>query len=403
MEYYDTSYESLKTFCHELPKIELHAHLHGSIRPSTLLELLENRNNCDQNDLMSLKESLTKKGNNERSLNDCFRIFKGIHEAVRTKCSLRRIVRECLDDFSQENVVYLELRSTPRCLDDSSGNGKEEYVRVVIESIKEWERNIREKCIGDEPDIMQVRLLLSIDRAGSLNDALDTVEMAHRFRCDDKNRSDPMVVGIDLGGNPTVGRGEFGKRYQPALERARKLGILISVHTAEVWDDEELKCIMNFLPERIGHLVCISEEMLKHYFMNEIAILSTIEICLTSNSMTRPELKDCNSVQNMNECYKLRKGDCQIFSNLGIHGLKQHPLRKLMKTTHPICLCTDDRGVFENSLSDEYIKAALAFNLRSEEIKEIALRAIPGIFSSELVKNTIRKNMTRKMKNLISK
>ena len=52
-----------------------------------------------------------------RDLRKCFGIFNEIHKLIRTTDALRRIVQEVLEDFMADNVIYLELRSTPRALE----------------------------------------------------------------------------------------------------------------------------------------------------------------------------------------------------------------------------------------------------------------------------------------------
>lgn len=382
--------QTLYNYCKALPKIELHAHLHGSVRETTLLHLLETQNTLDDDTRRLLLK------NEERNLEDCFRMFKALHRAVQSEAALRRIVKECLDDFDAENCVYLELRSTPRRLsaDDVDERG---YVRIVLDEIEEWRSKHSATRMSDD-DVMDVRLLLSIDRSGTMEDGMRTVEMAHQYwwrakESSDGDNSDPIVVGIDLGGNPTVGTGEFVSRFQPCLQRARELGMPVSVHTAEVWHEQELCDILKFWPDRIGHLVCISNDLLQKHFLNKYDVSSspqssmpTIEICLTSNSKTRPELYDCHSLEKADNCpdgCALSKSEwpCDAsFLPICLCGFRQHPLAELIRTSYPICLCTDDRGVFQNTLSDEYFKAAQAFHLSLDDLCDLAFRAIPGIF-----------------------
>ena len=52
-----------------------------------------------------------------RDLAKCFGIFAVIHRMIKTSETLTRIIREVLDDFMADNVIYLELRSTPRDLE----------------------------------------------------------------------------------------------------------------------------------------------------------------------------------------------------------------------------------------------------------------------------------------------
>lgn len=52
----------------------------------------------------------------ERNLTKCFRIFHAIHGMIKTKETVSRIIDEVLNDFMEDNVIYLELRTTPRDL-----------------------------------------------------------------------------------------------------------------------------------------------------------------------------------------------------------------------------------------------------------------------------------------------
>ena len=104
--------------CRRLPKVELHAHLHGSARLCTIADLAPP--GVDQALLTS---------DTERSLEGCFAIFGAIHRTVTTLAAVRRITAEVLSDFAAENVKYLEMRTTPRALADADIEG---YVRAGL-------------------------------------------------------------------------------------------------------------------------------------------------------------------------------------------------------------------------------------------------------------------------------
>ena len=99
----------MAALCHRLPKVELHAHLHGSARLCTIADLAPP--GVDQALLTS---------DTERSLEGCFAIFGAIHRTVTTLAAVRRITAEVLSDFAADNVKYLELRTTPRALAGST-------------------------------------------------------------------------------------------------------------------------------------------------------------------------------------------------------------------------------------------------------------------------------------------
>ena len=76
--------------CRRLPKVELHAHLHGSARLCTIADLAPP--GVDQALLTS---------DTERSLEGCFAIFGAIHRTVTTLAAVRRITAEVLSDFAK--------------------------------------------------------------------------------------------------------------------------------------------------------------------------------------------------------------------------------------------------------------------------------------------------------------
>ena len=95
-----------------------------------------------------------------------------------------------MTEFANDNVKYLELRTTPRAL--PGGLPRSSYVSAVLQGLEDADQ--------DGLDIT-VRLLLAIDRGQhSAKDAADIVDLADNFRRESAGR----VVGIDLSGNPEV-------------------------------------------------------------------------------------------------------------------------------------------------------------------------------------------------------
>ena len=202
--------------CRRLPKAELHAHLHGCARLSTIAELAP----------PGVDTSAIRIGaDDDRSLDMCFGIFAAIHKTITNLAAVRRVCREVLEDFAADNVQYLELRSTPRALSDADA---EAYVRTVLEELAAHEARF---------PAMVVRLLLSIDRTAGLEKAIETVMLAARLRAEgeDGKGHGKYIVGIDFSGNPT--KGSFAD-YVPAFKLAREqCGLRIAVHAGEVRAD----------------------------------------------------------------------------------------------------------------------------------------------------------------------
>ncbi|XP_051124730.1 N6-mAMP deaminase [Andrographis paniculata] len=344
-----------------MPKIELHAHLNGSIRDSTLLELARGLGEKGDIVFSDVEQVIMK---NDRSLSEVFKLFDLIHIITTDHETVTRITREVIEDFAAENVVYLELRTTPK-RNDCKGMSKRSYVEAVLEGIRSV--NSVEVDLSDEvvnPDTatshvvgdisngeaskkVYVRLLLSIDRRETAEAAMETVKLALELR-------NMGIVGIDLSGNPVVGE---WKTFLPALEFAKKQGLSVTLHCGEVYNPDEIRAMLDFLPKRIGHACCFGEDEWKTLKTLGIAV----EICLTSNIRTE-----------------------------SVASVEVHHFADLYETNHPLILCTDDSGVFSTTLSAEYLLASSAFGLGRMEMFELSRKGIDYIFASDRVKRELK-------------
>ncbi|PKI61008.1 hypothetical protein CRG98_018570 [Punica granatum] len=317
-----------------VPKVELHAHLNGSIRDSTLLELARTLGEKGTIVFSEVEHVIRK---NDRSLKEVFKLFDLIHILTTDHSTLTRITKEVVEDFASENVIYLELRTTPK-KNDSIEMTKRSYMDAVIKGLRaitavdvdfgchdmESKGSTNLQPINDVNNLsprkkIYVRLLLSIDRRESTASAMETVKLALEMQ-------ELGVVGIDLSGNPVIGE---WVTFLPALVFAREQGFRITLHCGEV------------------------------------------EICLTSNIMT------------------------ETISSVDVHHFAD-----LYKEKHPLVLCTDDSGVFSTSLSKEYSLAASSFGIGKEEMLRLAKSAVEFIFSGEEVKRELREIFDSTMKEL---
>jgi adenosine deaminase len=233
------------SFYQQLPKAELHAHLHGSVRPATLLEL-------------GLAHPMTTA---LPELSKAFEYFSAVHALVTSYSILRRIALEAVEDCSADGVVHLELRTTPKSR-PALGITKRGYVETVLRALND----------ASEKHNMSVGLILSINRTEPLAEATDTVRLACEF-------STQGVVGVDLSGDPTAG--SFAT-FLPALQQARSHGMPITVHFAEVQNTEEAWQILQFAPERLGHACFMDSPIAEELRKRRIPV----EVCLTSNLKT---------------------------------------------------------------------------------------------------------------------
>lgn len=165
----------------------------------------------------------------------CFGKFKYAHDLTNTPEQLAIATRRVIEEFADENAIYLELRSTPRKNEFMS---KLEYVSTICETIYE--------CSEKRPEIM-VKYLPSIDRAQSVAENQETLDIIIQLLEDYSS----VIVGLDLNGNPSLGN--FND-LKPILSQARREGLRLAVHCSEIAGRvEETREVLEFGVDRIGH------------------------------------------------------------------------------------------------------------------------------------------------------
>lgn len=165
--------------------------------------------------------------------------------------------KNVIKDFSEDNVVYLELRTTPRKTEKIS---KLQYIETVIKTII--------VCQEKFPNIL-VKLIPSIDRSQGLESAEENLDLILKL----KEIYPKIIKGIDLSGDPV--KSEF-KIYKNLLEKARNNGLKLALHCGEILNDEEVTEMLNFGMDRLGHGTFINPDLLVDQNI-------PIECCLTSN------------------------------------------------------------------------------------------------------------------------
>jgi adenosine deaminase len=410
-----------------LPKVELHAHLNGSLPPQTL-RFLQEGSPEDIRRAAELRHTATASSPRfacawetqrlatanggdtgperiQTTLSDAFERFREVHAATDGAERVRIAARDCVTAFAADGCAYLELRTTPRALvvaapgpqpegeigtstsDVGALSPKGAYLEAVLlgvrdavfalsprpsvapgsdSAVSEAELEFDMSC-GAAPIV--VRVIVSCNRALGLAEAAENVTEAvraverarlaplyrdGRVACDGTSACDPLVVGVELSGDPT--RGD-ARDFLGVLQTARDAGLRTSIHVGEVRDtDEETAAMLRWRPDRIGHAVFLNEET--RALMHELRI--PLEACLTSNLVT-------DSVDSYSE----------------------HHARELLVQDYPVVFCTDDAGIFDTSLSSEYLLAADHLHLSVSQLWALARRAMDYAFCSEEVSRRV--------------
>ncbi|XP_017486148.1 PREDICTED: adenosine deaminase-like protein [Rhagoletis zephyria] len=328
-------------FVRNMPKIELHAHLNGSLSTKSIKELGELLYGGNTIEFLRLSEQFINFENVD--LDGCFKKFHFMHELTSTKKGLQLATKLAIRDFSKDNVIYLELRTTPK---QNSVMSKQEYMECVLSVIDR----------SNKTENIRVNLIPSIDRSKDFAEAEDTINIILQLR----NKYEDIITGIDVSGNPNIG--EF-EQFIPVLEKARKNNLKLALHCAEIDKPLEIEKMIKFGMDRCGHGTFLSEFQLRELGRKNTAI----ECCLTSNVK------------------------CGTVRNYGDHHFKRIFQNKIA----PVVICTDDCGVFDTTLSKEYELAKKNFKLNDDDLLQITLNAVEHAFIKESAKLELRQKVQR--------
>ncbi|KAI2612053.1 Metallo-dependent hydrolase [Hypoxylon fragiforme] len=326
-----------------MPKIELHAHLTGSISRQCLHEIWQGKKAIGATDLED-PLLIMPPGRHDYDLKTFFPLFSSyIYNLVNDAASVEHSTKSVFRDFAQDGVVYLELRTTPRAM-PSAGLDKAGYVRTVLRALDAAAR---------ETPTLHARLILSIDRRNTLAEALEVVSLATAFR-------DQGVVAIDLCGDPMKGDVSL---FTPAVEKARAAGLKVTIHFAEAEasaSEAELATIMAWMPHRLGHVIHVPDAV-KRQISARTGI--GLELCLS----------------------------CNVHAKMIVGSFEAHHFGEWWRVEGPVVVpCTDDVGVFESPLSNEWMLIQKHFQLRREEVLTLARKGIDVIFGGDDEKERLR-------------
>lgn len=174
-----------KSFYQSLPKVELHRHLEGSLRLSTLLELAETHKlDLPISNPHLLRGMVQVQKDDPFTFQNFLSKFETLRLFYLSPEVIQRITIEAIEDAAQDNVRYMELRFTPVALSKAKNYPLGEVIDWVIESVGK----------AEEQYGITTRLIASVNRHESLELAEKVTELAI-------DRMGNGIVGLDLAGS----------------------------------------------------------------------------------------------------------------------------------------------------------------------------------------------------------
>jgi adenosine deaminase len=311
-----------------LPKVELHRHLEGSLRLGTLLEI--GRSHGMPLGTGRLRDLVQVQADDKLTFENFLSKFQTLRMFYRSPEAIHRITRECIEDAARDNVRYLELRFTPAALSRAESFPLADVMDWVVESA-----GLAAQATG-----VTTRLIASVNRQEPLSLAAEVVQLA-------AERRERGIVGVDLAGNEAAFP---GKDFAPIFEEARQAGLHITIHAGEWGGGENVRIAIEELgAERIGHGVRVMEDPQAALLARRQQV--AFEVCITSN-----------------------------YQSGVIPSLSVHPITRMKSLGLNVTINTDDPSIQQIRLSDEYRLACENLGLSETELHERILAAARAAF-----------------------
>jgi adenosine deaminase len=316
-----------------LPKVELHRHLEGSLRLATLAEIAREHDlDVPSYDAEVLRPYVQVVGD-PTGFAGYLAKFKLLRHFYLTRDVVVRLVYECIADAAHDNVKYLELRFSPVALSKIQG--------FTLEEVTEWVILAAERAQA-EHDI-QVRLLVTIGREENAAVARRVAEVAVAAR-------NQGMVGLDLAGDEVTFP---AAPLVDVFEWAYDQGMHITIHAGEAGPAANIRAAIEEMhTDRIGHGVHAGTDPAVVRLLAERR--TTLEMCPTSNLHTG-----------------------------AVSTLRDHPLQRYQEQGVRVTINTDDPGISDTTLTDEYLVAVQEIGMTPAGLRKAIIEAAESAFLPE--------------------
>ncbi|HLZ41014.1 MAG TPA: adenosine deaminase [Candidatus Sulfotelmatobacter sp.] len=356
-----------RSLLQSLPKVLLHEHLDGVLRPETVIELAGTAGYTDlpTRDPEALRTWFYQ-GANQGSLAKYLEGFEHTIAVMQTEEALERVAYEQAEDLSRDGVVYYETRFAP-LFHTKKGLTHQQVVAAVLKGMAR----------GRQEFGIQSGLIICAMR--NMNVSLEMAELAVDFR-------ERGVVGFDLAGE----EGGFPpKKHVDAFHYIQRENFNITIHAGEGFGKESIwQAIQYCGAHRIGHGTRLIDDIavadgravklgdLAQYVLDKRIPL---EVCLLSNVHTG-----------------------------ATPSLAQHPFKILYQEKFRVTLNTDNRLMSDTNMSKEFEAAAETFGLTLADFEKITINAMKSAFlpyrqRCDLIYNVIKPGYARVHEKLTGK
>jgi adenosine deaminase len=326
------------------PKVLLHDHLDGGIRPATIIDLarVDGYDGLPTTDPEELRQWFVEAASSG-SLDRYLETFAHTVGVTQTADALRRVARECAEDLAADNVVYAEVRFAPE-LHIEKGLTEHQIVEEVLAGFAEGQRNA--KAAGHP---IRIGVLLTAMRTAT--HSLRIAELAVEYR-------DRGVVGFDIAGAEA---GFPPTRHLDAFEFLRRENAHFTIHAGEAFGLPSIWEALQWCgADRLGHGVRI---------VDDIEIAPDGEPIL---GRLAAYVRDCRIPLEMCPSSNVQTGAAE--------SIERHPIGLLRRLGFRVTVNTDNRLMSDTSMSREMELLSEAFGYGLNDLQWFTVNAMKSSF-----------------------
>ena len=321
------------------PKVVLHDHLDGGLRPQTIIELAEQvgYDALPTHDPADLAKWL-KRGASRSDLVLYLETFEHTVGVMQTREALARVARECAEDLAADGVAYAEVRFAPE-LHLQHGLELDEVVDAVLSGFRE----------GAAGRPIKLRTLVTAMRTAARS--VEIAELAIHWR-------DRGVVGFDIAGAEA---GHPPSRHLDAFQRVLQENFHITIHAGEAFGLPSIwEAVQECGAERLGHGVRIVDD-------------------ITTDVDGNPQLG------RLAAFVRDRRVPLEMCPSSNVHSgaapsIAEHPIGLLTRLRFRVTVNTDNRLMSDITMTDELTGLVEAFGIGWDVIEWWTLNAMKSAF-----------------------
>ena len=343
-----------------LPKVSLHDHLDGGLRPATIIELAAEVNHTLPATDPAALGSWFRESADSGSLVRYLETFDHTIAVMQTHEALVRVAREFVEDVAADGVVYGEVRWAPE-QHLAGGLSLDEAVTAVQEGLMAGM-----EAVEEAGRLIQVGQLVTAMRHADRS--MEIAELALRHR-------DAGVVGFDIAG---AENGFPASRFAEAFAHLARNQFPVTVHAGEAAGVESIvDALVDGRALRLGHGVRIAEDIEVDFDdAGSTDDAGGRAVGTVTLGRVASWVRDRGIALELCPSSNLQTGAVAAFGT----GIGTHPLDLLYQTGFAVTVNTDNRLMSGVSLTGEFELLAGAFGYDLDDILELTMNAVDAAF-----------------------